>query len=235
MRTSRFLLMLSCFEPRHEARLSLSIPAYVSHFRPGMLLGKHLETRRGPVSGSLLSRVCALVCATTAIRHLTEIALAILKHPHLQRVSDGETRIRTGDTTIFRDGAAVPTRRANRSERPAFVGDSAMTARRQAVAALAELPADTHSYRRVCATSQAAGHKPNQPARYGACAEQDRLSRVLAIVRASLLSLPKEIELDRLEWLRSCGGRAHPRRPARVRRSHRGYGRDRAATPVVDD
>jgi len=72
-----------------------------------------------------------------------------------------------------------------------------MTVRRLAVAALAELPADTRSYRRVCAPSQAAGHKPNQPAWYGACAEQDRLSRVLVIVCASLLGLPKEIKGSR--------------------------------------
>src|ERR1041385_1883015 len=38
---------------------------------------------------------------------------------------DGETRMRAGDTRIFRGGADLPIRRASRSEGPSFVGNSA--------------------------------------------------------------------------------------------------------------
>jgi hypothetical protein len=78
-------------------KLSMSIRPQISHCRPSTLLLRLLET----ADWALLSRVCAEVCADDGAHRPNGDGVAIPKLAHLQHFSDGQTQIRTGDTTIF--------------------------------------------------------------------------------------------------------------------------------------
>jgi hypothetical protein len=52
----------------------------------------------------------------------SQIAIAISKHAHLQRLPDGETGTRTRDTTIFSGGVTGLNRHAQGSKKAVFAG-----------------------------------------------------------------------------------------------------------------
>ena len=62
--------------------------------------GCSLEPRRPPQTGAIDKGLCRGLCRDDRAR-LAKIAITISKHAHLQRLHDGQTQTRTGDTTIF--------------------------------------------------------------------------------------------------------------------------------------
>ena len=67
-----------------------------------------LETRRRARNRHYCQGFVPRFVSQTALADLTETTRATSKHAYLQRFSDGETRTRTGDTTIFRRTAIHP-------------------------------------------------------------------------------------------------------------------------------
>jgi hypothetical protein len=143
------------------------------------------------------------------------------KSPPSRQNSDGQTQIRTGDTTIFSGGATSPTRRADRSKRPAFAAHFVWSPARPTVALPAEIPADTRGCRGVwaygrCSSAQTPTGLVERMARLGIEPRTPQFSMERRPALTARLSVAKN---GRLQAVSGCvSGRRRPCDPPRYLR-----------------